>query len=120
MKTVQSKTIEEKVDEVLHVKDVEINGKTYSLDIRNKDGRLTLDFNGGDYEVTIDDGGIKFYRNVFRPNHDHDDKESLQKVVNSKNAFAKRGEMSWRSRFPYRGEGYDFFSVPFGSIRVNY
>ena len=118
--------IEPEEDEPLHIKRIVIAGKEYSLDILNSrrmgegDEYLHLDFNDGDYKITIDKEGISFERHVYRPNHDHGDDESLQVGVDDSKMGVIKGEMIWRERFPYKREGYDFFHVQFGDVRVDY
>ena len=41
-----------------------------------------------------------------------------QKKAGAKNS--KKGDLVWRARCPYPGEGYGHFYVPFGSIKVDY
>jgi hypothetical protein len=105
---------------LLNLENLSIAGKDYSLAIANKNGRLSLDFNEGEYQIIIDKQGITFRRTEFRPNHDHNDQESLQVGVNDAIPGVKKGEIKWLSRFPYPGEGRDFFRVEFGPRTVDY
>jgi hypothetical protein len=98
----------------LKLDEVNIDGKDHSLEINNPNGMLTMSFNDGDYEIKIHNGSITFERHLSRPNHDHDDTEILQIAIDSGPGRIK-GEIFWRSRFPYAGEGYDHFKVEFGS-----
>ena len=98
-----------------------INNKAYSLDITNKNGLLYLDFNGMEYQMIIDEKGISFKRCLDRPNHDHDDFESLQIVVNPDKAYGKKDELSWSgdSPFPANNEK-EYLHIPFGKRTVSY
>lgn len=104
----------------LILENVNINNVNHSLKISNRNGRLVFDFNDKDYEIVIDSEGIRFQRIAYRHNHDHNDSESLQIGVDEKVMGVKKDELVWRARFPYKGEGYDYFKVPFGSVRVDY
>jgi len=104
----------------LIIENVDIGGKEYKLKVINHGGRLVLDFNDRDYEITIDERGIKFERLAYRPNHDHNDSESLQIGDNESVMGVKKDEIKWRARFPYAKEGYEFFYVPFGARTVNW
>ena len=88
---------------------VEIEGVKYSLKISNFNGRLSLDFNDGDYRIIVDEEGVGFSRCRYRPNHDHNDLESLQ--------ITDKEKLIWMDRFPYSGEGRIHFNIPFGSVR---
>lgn len=113
--------VEPEEDEPLHIKGIVIAGKEYNLDVFNGrrvgegDESLHLDFNDGDYKITIDKNGISFRRHVYRPDHDHDDNESLQVGVDDSKIGVIKGRMIWRKRFPYQNDGHDFFYIPFGS-----
>ena len=119
MECFQKQTIENKIEGgELHLRDLCINGRKYSLRINNYDDRLSLNFNEGEYEIIINEDGIRFERIVKRLNHDHDDVESLQVVVDPKQTLskdAKKRDLVWRSRYPYDGEGYNLFYIPFGN-----
>lgn len=109
-------------EESLEIKDLNINGKKYSLEIINSDKVLTLDFNDGEYMIRIDENGIRFSRLKYRPGHDHNDEEDLQEVTNPKKFCmweAKKGELFWSKQFPYnpKEDGHDFFYVPFGPVK---
>lgn len=94
---------------------VQVGEHTYDLFVTNSErtGRLSFRFSKPDlqtneFSISIGDGKLTFHRTRWRPNHDHDDTESLQ--------ITKDGKLQWWSRFPYSGEGREFFDIPFGSI----
>ncbi len=111
----------------INLEGVVINKDEFNLIITNFDkesnGKLTLNFHNPkdccEYSMYICEKGIRFERYVHR-NHDHDDIESLQVVVDPKNTSMKKGEILWNSRGPYSNEGRDYFYIPFGSKTVNY
>ena len=107
-------TIEKIIEgDSLTLKKLKIGDKEYSLVLGNKDG--------SEYFIIIEEKGIRFERHAARPNHDHDDKESLQIVVDeTKTLRAKNGTTCWRSRFPYQNEGYEFYYIPFGAVTREY
>lgn len=98
--------------EKINLENVVIGEKEHSLGITNSNGCFVLSFNG-EYEIKIHNGLITFQRRLYRPCHDHDDIQSLQIATDSEPG-RKEGEISWRSRGPYSGEGYDYFKVEFG------
>lgn len=120
------RTVEETVElpEGLNLEGVDINGEVYNLSIENsRDGVLALKFSKGnhvEYTIQIGEEGITFNRHVYRPNHDHDDTESLQRFIGRDNDLQEEGKISWMARFPSPREGYDFFRVPFGPTKVDY
>lgn len=128
LRAVKKVTVEQVVEsEVgkIHLDGIKIAGKEYTLDIHNhcsKKGeeRLDLDFNDGDYTLIIEKEGIRFSRTAYRRNHDHNDNQSLLVGIDDKVMGVKVGETLWYSRFPYKGEGRDFFRVEFGAVRVDY
>ncbi len=121
------RTIEEVVEhgEKIVIENIKIAGKEYKLKIMETKEVKSLSFQFFDknsnldcmeeypeFQITIHaKGEIGFMRYCHR-NHDHDDIETLQ--INEK------GEIKWRSRYPYKGEGYKFFKILFGSIKKNY
>ena len=122
-------TIEKIIEgDSLTLKKLKIGDKEYSLVLGNKDGRLSLGFNegepdknGSDYQIIIEEEGIRFARYARRPNHDHSDEETLQIVVDeTKDTGLKNGTIRWRSRFPYQNEGYRFYYIPFGAVTREY
>ena len=128
MRAVKKVTVEQVVESEagkLHLEGIKIAGKEYTLDIHNqfsKDGeeRLDLSFNDGEYTLIIDKEGIRFSRMCYRPDHDHDDNQSLLVGIDDKVRGVKKGEKIWLSRFPYQGEGRDFFRIEFGAVREGY
>jgi len=115
------------VEQVIEFPDGKVNlenlliaGESYNLEIANKNGRLSLNFNNGDYQIVIDEDGVRFSRTAYRPNHDHNDEEYFQAGVDDKVLGVKKGELQWLSGFPYVGRGRDFFRVEFGARTVNY
>lgn len=95
------------------IKGLTVAGRDYDLHISNDpgQGRLSLRFSKpnldtNEFAIRVHEGKLSFSRTLWRPDHDHDDNETLQ-VVN--------GEPRWYSRFPYSGEGRTFFEIPFGS-----
>lgn len=114
--------IEEKIDlgKKINLENITIGEQNFSLGIRNDKGQLILSFEKDqtdEYIITIGNEGIGFKRHVYRPSHDHDDGESLQ-IATEKDT--KKGELVWNTRFPCKEDGYDFFYVPFGAIKVDY
>ena len=91
---------------------VEIEGVKYSLKISNFNGRLSLDFNDGDYKIVVGEKGVGFSRCCYRPNHDHNDLESLQ--------ITDEEKLIWMDRFPYNGERRSYFNIPFGPVRSEF
>jgi|WetSurMetagenome_2_1015567.scaffolds.fasta_scaffold1288543_1 hypothetical protein len=128
MRAVKKEKVEHIVEAdggILHLDGIIIAGKEYLLDIHNyvpKKGEevLDLNFNNGDYIIRIEKEGIKFNRIVYRHNHDHNDSQSLLVGITDEVRGVKKGEIKWHSRFPYQGEGRDFFRVDFGSIELDY
>ncbi|MBS3075231.1 hypothetical protein J4429_02105 [Candidatus Pacearchaeota archaeon] len=124
MRAVKEVSIEQVVEaenNELHIKGIVIAGKCYNLDIQNQslregEERLILNFNDGDYRIIIDEKGIRFERTIYRPDHDHNDNQSLQVGVNETVMGVKKGEIQWLSRHPYHGEGRDYFRVDFGAV----
>lgn len=132
MRCVQEKTIEEIIEgkELLFDK-IKIDKEKYTMRIKSETECLVISFckgesfNVSDFEMHIDKKGIRFERYVSRPKHDHDDSQSLQTVVDDDSvadriAGRKKGDLEWRGRCPYQGEGYELFYIPFGSIKVDY
>lgn len=137
MKCVTKRTITRTISGTkLHIDDVIIGENKHSLNIINPnrslgspDNRpLILNFmnpedaddDTADYTIVMDKRGIRFERFVYRPNHDHNNVESLQVVVDPKKANMPLGERVWMSRAPYLGGGFDYFYIDFGSTKVNY
>lgn len=117
------RTVEQVIEfpeRTVNLENLSIAGADYSLKITNKDGRLFLSFNEGDYDIIIDKDGIRFKRIVYRPSHDHNDEESFQVGVDENVLGVKKGELKWLSRFPYNCEGRDFFKIDFGAKTVDY
>ena len=110
----------------LYVSDLDIGGKKHALRIGNEGSKLSLAFgangrefgeNGYVYQITVDENGIGFERYVHRPNHDHSDIERLLVVVDPRMTGSRqKGDLVWESKFPYEGDGYAFYYVPFGAI----
>lgn len=141
MECVQSQTIEKKIaGEELRLENLVVAGKKYSLNITNRDdGRfgLFLEFNKDkhpdyfsvpEYKMVITEEGIRFERYVSGPSPDYCDPrrdveiQSLQVIVDPEKALdpdAKKGELVWRARSPYKGEGYEYFYVPFGGVGLD-
>lgn len=116
---------EEKIKRVIEgdnidIKGVIINGLEYYLEVVNKGGNLSLNFynpriterQGSDYEINIGKGGVSFQRMRWRPSHDHDDTEYLQRKKETSN------EPYWDSLCPGNPlSGTDIYKIPFGSVR---
>jgi hypothetical protein len=123
MKTIKNILEEKELGEEILIQKVNVNGTEYQLNIMNRQGRIIFDFYNSkdkpegesEYRITIDEKGIGFNRHCYRRNHDHDDSQSLQKVQ-----VGNKKELHWVSRFPYSGEGSEFFKVVFGSVEVDY
>ena len=116
------KSIEEvfEFDGEVVLENVEIAGEKYKLKIVNMSGRLLFDFNDQDYKIVIGERDIGFERYVARPNHDHNDMESLQIGEGDNGVGVKKGELKWLTRFPDNRSGYRFFYVPFGKRQVDW
>jgi len=125
------RTIEEKIKHgnSINIEELNINGEKFCLKIDNQNEGFSLGFykdkssiekdDSAEYEIIIDGEGIRFRRYVHRLNHDHDDIESLQVVTDpGKEDMSKKGDLVWRSRFPYEGEGYKLFYLPFRSKKT--
>lgn len=120
VKTVSIEQVVEAENGKLHIKDIFIAGKKYILDIINgglKEGEesLILDFNDGEYQIIIENKGISFERFLYRPQHDHNDVQSLQIGVDEKFMGIKKGQTYWLSYGSYREGGYEHFRIPFGA-----
>ncbi len=123
MKAVKKVSVEQVVEAEhgrLHLENVVIAGKVYTLDIHNYslaegEERLSLDFNNGDYQIIIEKDGIRFVRTLYRPEHDHNDSETLQVGVDNRHVGIKKGETKWFSRSPDPSDGTDYFRVKFGA-----
>lgn len=107
------------VGESCQLEHVVIGEQEHTLNVVNKKSQLYLDFvtedGSSDYQLRINDKGVSFERSVSRSNHDHDDIESLHKVVDEKNAFGRKlGDLVWLSAGSSQ-QGYERFYVPFGS-----
>ena len=70
----------------------------------------------------VDKNGISFERHVYRKNHNHDDLETLQIVIDEEKTGRKKGEFACRddSHVPTERTGYDMFYIEFGSKKVDY
>ncbi len=126
MRCIQEKTIEEIIEgKELNFDGIKIDKEKYTMHIKSETDYFVIsfckgeDFNNSEFEIRIDKKGIRFERYASRPNHDHDDSQSLQTVVGDLTG-RKKGELEWRARWPYPGEGYDLFYIPFGSVKVDY
>jgi len=124
MKAKRTISVEKIIEgEELDIEDIKIVGNKYIVKITNHrrcekgEESLVLDFNSRDYTIIIDNKGVRFERGCYRPNHDHNDVQSLQIGVNEKIPGVEKGELIWRSRFPYKGEGYEHFYIPFGFVK---
>lgn len=107
----------------IKLEDAKIGEKEFLLKIVNSES-LNMEFRNSEdkfeYSILIEEKGISFQRYLHRPNHDEDEREILQVVVDEKVLGHKKGELVWRSEFPHKKEGYDFFYVPFGSATSKY
>jgi len=104
---------------VLHIENINLNGKNYNLDLYNQEKDLVLNFNGPDYQIRILDGMVKFSRGVHRLNHDHDNVEYLQIVQDETRTGKPKGTIEWRVETPLNN-GWAYFSVDFGGKIVNH
>ena len=138
MKFINEKVIKEEIEKGIFLfKDLKIGEKNYTLNIVNsplisdEKNFLSILFNcekdsanpsKADYSIFIDEKGISFSRHVYRPNHDHDDFETLQVVIRGELTGRKKGELVWRDDSPVPTErtGYANFYIQFGSEKVNY
>lgn len=124
LRVVRKRTVEEVIEvesslEPIRLENVRIGNENYSLEIMSHDGRLSISFNENDYILHFDEKGISFTRVNYRKNHDHNDSQSLQ-IKTDESIGPKKGSEEWRSRFPYKGEGWDFKYIEFGPIRSDY
>lgn len=102
------------VDEDLVMK-VENNSSYFNLLFAVSD-----DKDGFEYRMMISKQGIRFERIAYRPNHDHNDLESLCIKTSDKIPGPKKGTIQWTSGSPYAGRGWDYFYVDFGSVTKDY
>lgn len=104
-----TKTIE--LGTSVFLEDLAIGNHAVTLKITNDHGTLTLGFNNGDvqtFTITIDrNGGMQLSRILPRPKHDHDDCQYLV----YRESTPEDALPFWSSRFPYVGEGRDFFTI---------
>jgi len=88
-----------------------IGGGVYKLSITQlKEGQLNMLFtaqNDAVFAIQFRNDGMSFTRDVVRPNHDHDDTETLVE-----NKTGKVGWGSWNSGA--------LFCVEFGPVAVDY
>jgi hypothetical protein len=122
MKTIVEKQVIEDHGETLVLHDVEIAGEKYALKITNRQGGLYMNFNDGEFLISIDkqkegDPVITFHRHVSRPNHDHDNTQSLLVKVNPE---GKTGVPVWGESGHYFSKEVRLFEIVFGGIKVNY
>lgn len=116
------------LEEGVNLEDVSIENNNYDLIVKNKDGRLNIEFyqagqgklNGcsPEFAIRIRDGNLHFERYVHRPMHDHNDSESLQVVRDEERVFGsylKKGDLKWSKGTPSKDEGLEYFKIPFGS-----
>ena len=118
MKAVQKITSEIIIEgNAIEIQGVKIGGKERQLTITNwaNISRLDFDFDDGDFIIQIAPEGITFQRHRYRPGHDHDDHETLQVGVDDSVPGVVKGMLQWLERHPYRGEGREHFTVPFGA-----
>jgi hypothetical protein len=128
MRAVKNVTVEQVVEAEngkIHLEGIKIAGKKYRLNIHNfvlpkGDERLDLDFNSGDFTITIDKEGVSFRREKYRPNHDHGDYEYLVVGIADNVMGVTKGEIRWLSEFPFKDSGRDFYRVQFDAVRVDY
>jgi|APFre7841882654_1041346.scaffolds.fasta_scaffold79962_2 hypothetical protein len=97
-------------DEVV-LEDLQIDKHKTSLKIRKSglDGKGIIFVFGCGFEINVCNGVIRFNRAVIRPNHDHDDNETL--VQNRKTKEIKFGKVD---------ESWGVLEIKFGPITVSY
>lgn len=125
LRCIRKRTVEDVIEatsehEPLNLEVPNICGKDYTVQVTNIEGRFIIDFNEGDYSIIIKDGKIGFKRTLYRPNHDHNDSQTLQISIDADKSGIEKGKIEWRSRFPYIGEGWEFYEVDFGAEKTNY
>jgi len=109
--------------EGVNLEGLPIQNKLYDLVVKNNQERLELQFykigegklNGAspEFAIRIHEKGMFFERYLHRPNHDHDDSESLQVRTDADN-------LVWSKESTY-GEGRNnLFLIPFGSAKIDY
>ena len=117
MRIAQNQTIERILEsENYNLKGVVIGDKGHSLDIYNRNDSIChrsfiLDFNKGEYKITMNNTGMMIERLVERP----EDKggnyyETLQKIEN--------GKCYWENSSSKR-RGYKPLKIPFGAKIVS-
>ena len=155
MRCIKEKTIEEIIKgEELRIEGLNINDEEYSLNVVNKrKDQISLEFNKAkhpnefsvpEYTIIINEKGIRFERFVSRPNHDHNDVQTLiiraydrikkedmydpedpnQKLAvmrwdETEKEWKAEGELCWSSDGPDHGwserSSFNFY-IPFGKI----
>jgi hypothetical protein len=135
MKTKITKEIVEELGNKATIHDIRIGDEIYRLSINNERDngqKVILSFSrksdinpqhsDDEFTISIDcNKKMWFSRYVSRPTHDHDDTDYLQMFI-SEDPFGmkKLHEPFWFSRFPYKGDGKDFFTIDFGPVTVDY
>ena len=106
----------------MEIKDIKIGDEDKQLlKINNIRGGLTLDLNDGETTMVINDKKRAYFsRTLYRPNHDHDDTQYYQKVVDSEKAGKPNNTLEWRTGFPYQGEGWEILYVDFRQAKASY
>ena len=123
LKCIRKRTVEDVIEveddefQVLHIENLNINDEEYKLDICSREGVVVLNFNDGGYHMNINDGRITFNRTLYRPNHDHDDKETLYISVDEKKSGKEPGTLEWRKG--NYNEGWKPLKVEFGSKTID-
>jgi len=125
MKAIKKRTIQDVIKgEKIHLEDILIGDKKFTLDAINdgfnsNHGVLILSFNYGEYTMRIEEGGVSFERDAYRPNH-HPDSQILQIRSEDNKPESEEEKILWSSDYPYKGFGYEHYKIPFGSVKVDY
>lgn len=81
MKTTHQVTVDHSIS--LELKELNINGEEYNCKITNMGGNLIFAFiqKGSrefGFEIFVQNGNVRISRVVYRPNHDHNDREEVK------------------------------------------
>lgn len=113
-------TVEREASEFT-LKGIKIGDEEYNLCISQLYTTLELNFcnKEGDfkYKIRINGRDITFERYVTRPNHDHDDIETLA-IKTDDNPGPEKGTIRWLEN-PH-SLGWEPYCVEFGAVRVDY
>lgn len=76
---------------------------------------------GGEYAITIQDGQVRHWRRVYRPNHDHHDSGYLAVLKELEERHpTPNSALIWTESMPREDGKTEWPNIPFGSIKVGY